>query len=422
MRRLRDESGSALIAGVIILMVILVLGAVAVQYADSQSHQTRTERAGEAAFNLAESVLEAEVSVLANNWPSTAASAYPVCTQGSTAGATCPSGGVAAGFNTTYAGAGYASPTWSAQVVDDDVSGVADTNYYSDSILANSQLAHYDLNADNKLWIRASATAQGQTRTVVGLVTRQTEVVDLPKNVLTTGGVWTENNGNKIIIEATDPSSGLTGSADVRCTPSNHPPSPNYGDHCAGWDPKHGQLDPASAYQLNYTDPVTPFQAVSNGTIEELRQSAQYSGTYYPAGQCPPEYTHGVLFIENANCSYTGQGTVWNSESAPGAIIVANGTLNLGGLTFYGVIYMLDDQGLVPSTTTCTSAQQNQVFSTSGSMLINGGLFIDRCGTAAIGEKGLDLQYDTAAFGGLRVYQTPSLALSTFRVIGNNGS
>lgn len=424
MKRLKQESGSALIAGVIVLMVILLLGAVAIQYADSQSHQTGNERAGEAAFNLAESAQQAEVRLLWSAWPSTSTTAWPVCTQASTSGSTCPEAAIADGFNTTYAGNTYASPTWSVQVVDDNVSGVADSNYYSDSILTNAGLAHYDKNGDNQMWVRASATVGKQTRTVVGLVTRQSYVVDLPQNVLTTGGVQTGNNGNKIIIEAKDSSSGLTGTVDVRCNPTTQDGLPARGDTCAGWDPTKGQLDPSGAYQLNYSDPITPFQAVSNGTIEALRQSAVYGNTYYSTG-CPPEYTAGVLFIENASCSYSGNGTTWDSDTSPGAIVVANGTLTFSGVNFYGVVYMLDDQGTTPLNGECTATQQNSVFQVKGSADIHGGLFIDKCGTATVGDSGnanLNLQYDTKAFGGLRVYQQPALALSTFRVIGNSAS
>jgi len=66
------------------------------------------------------------------------------------------------------------------------------------------------------------------------------------------------------------------------------------------------------------------------------------------------------------------------------------------------------------------------VVTVGGSGSIHGGLFIDECGTATVGDKGgdngFDIAYDTAVFNGFRTYATPSLALSTFRVIGNNGT
>ncbi len=426
MRRIRftaEESGSALIAGIIVLMVVMMLGSVAVQYADVQSHQTGKERAGEAAFNVAESALEAEGTLLGSSWPSTSATAWPVCTQSSTSGSTCPESAIAEGFNKTYAGSVYNSPTWSVQLVDDNVSGVADSNYYSDSILTNAGLAHYDANGDNKLWIRASATIAGQTRTVVSMISRQSFVVDLPQNVITSGGVVTGNNGNKIIIEAKDSTSGLSGTVAVRCDPASG--SPQYRDPCAGWDPTHGQLDPASNYTLGYVDPTSSYQTLSSGELEALRQSAQSSGTYYPAGTCPPFGTTGVLFIENANCSYSTNAT-WGSDTNPVAIIVATGTLSISASQIYGIVYMANGQGTDPTNGLCTAAQQNVVLTVGGSGSIHGGLFIDKCGTATIGDKGgdngFDIAYDTAVFNGFRTYATPSLALSTFRVIGNNGS
>ncbi|MFL5824014.1 MAG: hypothetical protein ACJ764_11285 [Solirubrobacteraceae bacterium] len=412
-----QESGSALIAGVIVLMVIMLLGSVAIQAANVQSHQTASERAGEAAFNVAESALDSESTLLGQSWPSTTANAWPVCTQASTTGSTCPKSGIATGYTTTYAGSVYKTPTWSVQLVDDNVSGVSDGNYYADSILTNAGLAHYDANGDNKLWIRASSTIAGQTRTVVALVTRQSFVVDLPQNVLTSGGVTTANNGNKIIIEAKDAGSGLSGTVDVRCTPDGG--APDWRDPCAGWDPKHGQLDPASNYQLSYVDPIQSYQTLSNGEIQALRQSAQYGGTYYSTGTCPTFGTSGVMFIENANCSYTTNAT-WGSETNPVALVVASGTLSINASHIYGIIYMVDGQGSKPTSGLCTSSQQNQVITIGGSGAISGGLFIDRCGTATVGDSGFDINYDTKVFNGFKTYSAPSLALSTFRVLGNS--
>src|SRR5579859_2820663 len=255
------------------------------------------------------------------------------------------------------------------------------------------------------------------------MISRQSFVVDLPQNVITSGGVTTSNNGNKIIIEAKDSTSGLSGTVAVRCTPSGG--SPSYGDPCAGWDPKHGQLDPANNYTLGYVDSSTSYQTLSSGELQALRQSAEYSGTYYSAGTCPTFGTTGVLFIEDANCSYTSNAQ-WGSDTNPVALIVATGTLTINASKIYGIVYMANGQGTEPTNGLCTAAQQNVVVTVGGSGSIHGGLFIDKCGTATVGDKGgdngFDIAYDTAVFNGFRTYATPSLALSTFRVIGNNGT
>jgi Tfp pilus assembly protein PilX len=418
---LQDESGSALVASILILSIISMLGTVVLQATNVESHQTARERAGELAFNLAESALDAEASLLQNSWPSTSASAYPICNQASTTGSTCPQGSVSGGFSTTYAGGGFASPTWSVQVVDDDATGVADTSYYSDSILTNGGLAHWDSNGDNKLWVRADATIQGQHRILVASVGRQSNVVSLPQAVVTSGGLTTSNNGNKVIIEAKDSNSGLSGSVDLRCNGA-----PGFSGTCAGWDPGKGQLDPSSVVQTNYVDPTNSFQTLTDGVLNQLRQTAQAQGTYYPPGQCPPEGTPGLLFIENDTsnpCSYNGSGGVsWNSDAAPGAIVVATGTLAFNGNTsFYGVVYMADGQGSAPTSGMCTATEQNTVFTVHGGGSLHGGLFVDKCGTVDAGDKAFDIVYDVKAFGGVQTYAQPSLEQNTFRLLGNSG-
>ena len=103
LRMVQDESGSALIAGIMILTIITMLGVVIAQAANVTSHQTGNERSGEMAFNVAESALEAEASLLENTWPSSSGTAFPVCTQGSTTSATCPQGSISAGYSSVQA-------------------------------------------------------------------------------------------------------------------------------------------------------------------------------------------------------------------------------------------------------------------------------------------------------------------------------
>lgn len=57
---------------------------------------------------------------------------------------------------------------------------------------------------------------------------RQQVVVNLPQNVITSGGLHMSNNGNEIVIESKDPNSGLTGGVALRCGTAST--QPNYGD------------------------------------------------------------------------------------------------------------------------------------------------------------------------------------------------
>jgi hypothetical protein len=416
--RLRAERGSVLVAGILVLAIISMLGMVALRTVSVQTHQTGVESAGERAFNLAESALNSESSLLESRWPATQVAAYPVCNQNSVPTSTCPAGSVTAGYNPSYVGAGFASPAaaWSVEVVDDNA---GNANYYADSILTSGQLQHWDSNGDNKLWIRADATVRGQHRIAVAQIGRQVNVVKLPQSVITAGGVGTTNNGNKIIIQANDPNSGLAGPVDLRCGNSNTQPS--YGSSCAGWDPKKGQLSPAGDYQTGYVDPNGNYQTLSEGTLEALRETAEANGTYYPPGQCPPLGQPGLLFIENANCTYSSIGQYqWNSDASPGAVIAAAGTLEFGAnVNYYGVIYMANGQGTVPASGPCTPAQQNPVYTVQGGSSLHGGLFVGNCGTVEIGEAAYDFIYDVKAFSGVQTYATPSLALNTFRIVPN---
>src|SRR6185436_3874448 len=144
----------------------------------------------------------------------------------------------------------------------------------------------YDANRNGKVWVRAQTVIEGQQRIVVAQMVRQTTIVQLPRNTITSGGAFTSNRGNKVIIQTRDaaPGSSLTGAVNVRCGSSSYTPS--YGDPCEGWDPRQGQLDPASSYQGGYVDPIGGYAAVSQADLAALKQAAQSNGTYYD-GTCP---------------------------------------------------------------------------------------------------------------------------------------
>jgi Tfp pilus assembly protein PilX len=408
-----EERGFALVTSIIVLAIVLTLGLVALQITDVQTHQTGNEVRGEAAFNMAESALDAEASQLQLSWP-TAAPGYPACNQASTAGTGCPGTSLTSSFNSAYSGPQFANPVWSTQVID-DANG---PSYYADSLAGTAP--SYDSNGDDKLWIRAEATVGGQRRIVVAQMLRQVVVVNLPQNVITSGGLHTSNNGNKIIIEAKDPNSGLTGGVALRCGTAST--QPTYGDTCAGWDPKQGQLDPAGAYQTAYTDPGGAYQALSNATIQSLRNTAVLNGTDYPPGQCPQYGATGVLFVESADCTYSGTGgQPWGTDATPVMLIIANGTLTFGAnVDFTGIIYMVNGQGTTPAPgQQCSAAQWNQVFTVQGGGALHGALFVDKCGTVDAGDKAFDIDYDTNAFKSARAYATPALAKNTFRIVPN---
>ena len=206
----RNEGGFALPVALLMMFICLLLGLATLETVTSETHQSGYEVANEASFNVAESVIDAESLQLQNSWPGTSAAAYPTtCNQSSTPVTGCPGTGLTTSLASTYSGPSYSNISWSVVVLDDNGSGGA--NYYSDSLSTATPLVTYDANTDNRLWVRAQATVRGQKTIVVTQVVRTTQAVSLPQSTIVAGGVSTENNGNKIIIEATDPSSGLTG-------------------------------------------------------------------------------------------------------------------------------------------------------------------------------------------------------------------
>lgn len=424
-RPLSDERGFVLATSMAVLLIILTLGLVALQTVDFQTRSSGQETAGEAAFNLAESALDAETAQLGTQWPTSSSPWSAACNQSTTPTVACPGTSLNSSFNSTYAGSQYKNRQWQIQVFDNGWN--PNTDYYSDALAAggaNAQL-NYDANQDNKLWVRAQATLAGQTRVVVAEVVRQAHVVSLPRNVVTAGGMYTSNNGHKIIVNANDSvqNSGLTGSVALRCgTPS--PPTPvSYGSLCAGWNDAQGQLSPPT-YSTGYTDSAGGYESLQPAQLQALKATAVANGTYYPAGQCPPAGQTGVVYVENANCSYLSN-TTWNSDPSPGMLVFARGTVSFSGtMNFYGIIYMADQEGPAgPCTQTVLqndySVNNGPVFTVHGTGTLYGALFVGNCGVVDAGSSAWNIQFDSNAFNGAVAYATPALAKNTFQLVAH---
>jgi Tfp pilus assembly protein PilX len=427
---LSDEGGFALATAMAVLFIILTLGLVALQTVDFQSRSSSQETAGEAAFNLAESALDAETARLGTQWPGASTPWNATCNQSTTPNTGCPGTSLTQTFSSTYAGPQYTSPRWALQVFDNGWN--PDTDYYSDALSAGGSNAqpNYDLNNDNKLWVRAQATIAGQTRVVVAEVVRQPHVVSLPRNVITAGGTYTSNNGNKIIINGYDsvPNSGLTGSVDLRCGAAPPaPPTPAvYGDLCAGWNADQGQLSPPT-YSTGYTDPAGGGQTLQPAQLIALENTASANNTLYN-GACPPPGTPGVVVVENppgGGCSYNSN-TTWNSDAAPGMLLFVDGWVYFSGtMNFYGIIYMADEGGQPgPCTSSALQADEaknggNPIFSVHGTGTLYGALFVGNCGVVDAGSSAWNIQFDSNAFNGVVAYATPALAKNTFQIVAH---
>jgi type II secretory pathway pseudopilin PulG len=411
MTKFKRDDGFVLTTAMIVLFIMLLLGLAVMATVNSQVNETGHEKAGEASFNLADSVLQAEAYQLQASWPT---GAQPTCNQSSPQTVGCEGVALTNSLSSSYAGPTYAGATWTAQVLDD----TGGKDYYSDSLAANPATPSYDANGDGRVWVRVQALVGGQKRVLVEQMVRTDSVVTVPDNTVTAGAVYTENLGNKVIIEAHDQSSGLTGNVEVRCGSGTTQPVQGQGN-CLGWSSAKGQLDPSTAYGAGYVDPNGGYQTLSDSKIAALVQTAQAAGTYYATGTCPPAGTAGVVVVQNADCSYQGNDT-WNTAASPGALIFLQGSVAFNGNeTFYGVLYMANQAGTIPPCSGSTLSAPPLV-DVHGNATVYGAVFVDRCGVVAVGESHTNISFSTNALAGLYAAQAAMPAQNTFRIVPNS--
>ena len=402
----REEGGWALFTALTLLTVMLGVAAATYTYVDGQTQQSRVGREKETAFNMAEAVMNAQIFQLGRDWPAggSAINQYPSCTQGSTS-PRCPS--------STQLGELFASPdvdagtAWSTAVRDNNTN--ATQNFYSD---AQTQTAPgYDANGDGRLWVRAQATARGKTRTIIAMVRAQEQPEDLPRGALISGRLSISNQGHKALIDATGGSSE-SGLVAVRCVPQLLEVQSCLG-HPLGGGLLSTALDSLNAllnFQISPNITQTGYgsePAMTAEARERMKATAIANGTYYASG-CPTaaQLTGQIVYIENGNCAYTANHT-FNSETSPGMVIVANGSLYLGGtIDFYGIVYHANQ---LQSAATAVQIQ--------GDATVHGGVLVDGDATTIVGSSKLNIQLDPDAFSAVRSYGNVGVVQNTWREI-----
>lgn len=399
-RRLGREDGNVLVTAVVMVALMFVLGAAAMSTVDTQTNVVKRDRQHESAFNLAEGVLNAQTFVLGRLGTGNVNSPFPVkCT--SAAGATlCPS---PAQLGRTYDNAVQndytASASWWTEVRDNPNGTLYSAN-------AVSAAAPYDFNKDNRLWVTASATVRGRTRTLVALIAVENRPITFPNYAMVGAYLQSSNNGNSTLIDAGD-SLGIA----VRCS------APPQSSACLDYSTKHGgQLEPPNAYQLNYAVDV----AIRPDELAGLEDFAKSSGTYYTS--CPSTAPRGaVVVIESGNCSWTGNASYCcNSLVQPGLLIMKCGSVEFGGtIDFHGIVYVPNRTSTEATGSWCS---QGIVVTTKGNAGILGGVLVDGPGGIKIGSSGNNgkignLAYSPAAFSNVTVAGTAGVVQNTWREI-----
>jgi hypothetical protein len=386
--RARAQDGWAVVTVLLVIVGMLSLGLAALALVDGAQRRSGQERTKETTFNVAESLITQEALLLSNRWPSASTSAYPSSCTRTSALTGCPDATtVAQNFANTDFDSGS---TWTLTVRDDRPS----PNYYNRTTLDTSACltggaapCTWDSDRNGALWVRAQATVDNETRTLVALVKQPQVRLALPRNVITAGHFATNNSGLKTIVDEKGCQAKVKPSANcnatqpaqiaVRCTTTTPGVS---GDACLGY--RSQQVAP-NLYQMGYGGNVlNPTQ------LNQMRSYAIQQGSYYTT--CPASLTGAMVFVEGVSCSYTG-GT-FNSGTSPGVLVVNQGTLTLGGnAQFFGLVYMANN--LTPP------ADSGNLLTLGGTAYIQGAAFVEGNGGVVAGASGLNISFDQAALG-----------------------
>jgi hypothetical protein len=399
--RARREDGWAVVTALLLMAIMLSSGVALAAVVDNQTKQSGATRNRETAFNLGEAALNAQVVALTRNWSYTSTLPLPACGSGLPAAGSCPADAQMRGLFPTSDAAGA---TWRTDIRDN---AGAFTGFYSDALLAPSY-PPYDANHDGKLWVRATATARGRTRTIVALVRAQEEREDVVHSALVTGSLDLRNSGNKLVIDA-----GVGGNIQVGCTPVQGSSTP-----CVGYEWKSsqswGSLMTNVGQQIQPNNVSTGYSGglgLSQEALDSLKMTALMNDTYYDLTRGCPTSLAGVVWIaEGLRCGSFSGNTDINSADKPGYVIVNSGALTFRGTQkYYGaVIHLNKDNSSGP------------VVDINGDTCIKGTVLVDGPGTTLVGSSGQgcpdgNISYDPNAFGALKSIATAGIVQNSWR-------
>jgi hypothetical protein len=412
------QEGSALIAAVMLMSIMLGTSIAIMSVLDTQTHESKVTRNRDTAFNVAESALNAQIFQLSRPafWPGQGSGkALSACGQdvAPTTDTPCPSTSQLQSLiptSDTSSGMGWATQVIDNSTIDSKTYNANDpaVAFYRDDLFqpwgGTGVVAGYDRNGDGRMWVRAEATARGKTRKIVALVRTEEQQEDMLTTALLANRLTLTNEGNKSIIDAGD------GTVMVRCDVETD------GGTCLGhyWDPDarqwrtNQQITPSGRWQDSYSGD----RAIAPDALQRLYDTAVSYGTVWPkpGQQCPPTLTGAVIWVDGVDCSYNSNAT-YNSQQTPGVLIMNGGKLSLGGtLVFYGVIYN-------PNPTNANAV----LFETSGNPTVLGGVILEGRGAAYIGSSGngvndnANIVFSRAAWGSVKTIATAGVIQNTWR-------
>jgi type II secretory pathway pseudopilin PulG len=412
MRRHRQEDGFALVAAVVLLTVIMGVGLGLLLFSDAQTRASGREQANEAAFNLAEAALNAQVGQLTRHWPK--AGEYPTkCTSAEAASTTnvCP---YAPSLEQGY---GYQKEATCKSVVPGDAWGGITSNGWATYVRDNGSTASplynsgteqgeltYDKDFDGQLWVRAVGVAQCHAVSVVTLVNQQTVALNFPEEAVVGNWFNVTNSGSKTIVDRKGVATE-NGGISMRCAA---PLPPKGCEYYQGGNKE--QVSPELT-----ENPTSSSETLSVAERENQKSQAETNGTYFNGpSHCPGSVTELSGFptwIENCGALNISANGTANSQTSPGFLVLANGTLEVSGTsTFYGLIYAAN-----------LDNRTEAVVKLKGNTTVFGAINVDGGGGIEFGSSGngngtaANLFYDNSAFKNLKMVVTAAPTRNSFR-------
>lgn len=411
MMKAREEQGFVLVSAIVLLTVILGLGLGLLMFTDNQQKASSSEQASEAAFNVAEAALNAQIGQLNHVWPTEAGQMPERCTAAeSTSTNGCPTAeSLKVGYpntGSTTCSAGAPKDAWGSSLANGWTTYVREpesaTSSYFNSTFEQSQHP-YD-GGYNKLWVRSVGVVQCRMVVLVALVSEQYRATSFPHNAVTGNWFETSNNGNKVIVN-TEGEASQSGNVSMRCNGFKGTEK-EIQEKCKKWDEAHGQVSP------NTTNaPASPSPSLSASELEAMKQQAKALNTYYPKGKCPAnlEATSGLPAYVEGPCNLSYTGGVGNSSKSPGFLVLMNGTIELNGnAQFYGVIYTVNEQ-----------AASTAVVVVHGNAHVYGSIDVDGNGGISFGSDAENFVYNSKAIEEIKVLSGATPNRNSFRVLPN---
>jgi Tfp pilus assembly protein PilX len=421
MRRVRDEEGFALVSAIVLLTVIMALGLGLLLFTDNQQKASAREQASEAAFNVAEAALNAEVGQLSRKWPLNETEMPRTCTTTGTSTETddCPSATDVkvdpnTGSTTCSGTDAWGSPLsnqWTTYVRRD----IGESPLFSST--AEQPEPSYAASEGGALWVRSVGVVRCHPVTVVTLVTRLRVSLVVPEDAIAGNWFTVSNKGEKVIVDRTGFASEPA-PVSMRCNEGTIPLK-----ECEKYDEgkKASQVSPSPGEEDPKTSPTT----LTASQLATLKSEAQAHGTFYSLTSpyhCPTSMNEleGVplstgrvpVYVEGCGgLKIKANGTA-NTEADPGFLVIANGTLELSGnSTYYGVIYAANLQ-----------KSSGAVVQLQGGTVVVGGIIVDGAGGIEFGSSGqggnpANLVFDSLAIHNLTISAGAASTRNSFRIL-----